>query len=91
MLAGGLGARPLHSSDLARLLLGRASGAIWCSSQYSRMKRPSARQVHLTPGGKKLLNVLAARHRDELLRLQGIFRVPGADELAAHSQPDDPG
>lgn len=38
-------------------------------------------EVHLTPGGKKLLNVLGAQHRDELLRLQGIFRVPGADEL----------
>ena len=39
-------------------------------------------EVHLTPGGRRLLNVLGAQHRDELLRLQGIFRVPGADELA---------
>jgi len=30
-----------------------------------------------------VLNALASQHRDELLRLQGIFRVPGADELDA--------
>ncbi|OYW24619.1 MAG: MarR family transcriptional regulator, partial [Hydrogenophilales bacterium 12-63-5] len=30
-----------------------------------------------------ILNDLVAQHREELLRLQGIFRVPGADELDA--------
>lgn len=40
-------------------------------------------EVHLTPKGNSVLNALASQHRDELLRLQGIFRVPGADELDA--------
>lgn len=42
-------------------------------------------EVSLTPTGRELLDTLARQHRDELLRLQGIFRVPGADELAAGS------
>jgi len=40
-------------------------------------------EVHLTPKGDSVLNALASQHRDELLRLQGIFRVPRADELDA--------
>ncbi|HMA11574.1 MAG TPA: MarR family winged helix-turn-helix transcriptional regulator [Steroidobacteraceae bacterium] len=44
-------------------------------------------EVHLTPQGDAVLNELAGEHRDELLRLQGIFRVPGADELDADKAP----
>lgn len=40
-------------------------------------------EVHLTPRGRELLNVLAGEHRDELLHMQGIFHVPGAEELDA--------
>lgn len=40
-------------------------------------------EVHLTPSGNDVLSALAGEHRDELLRLQGIFRVPGVDELNA--------
>jgi DNA-binding MarR family transcriptional regulator len=40
-------------------------------------------EVHLTAAGNEVLDALAGRHRDELLRLQGIFRVPGAEELDA--------
>lgn len=40
-------------------------------------------EVHLTPRGRELVNTVAAQHRDELLRLQGIFSVPGAEELDA--------
>lgn len=45
-------------------------------------------EVHLTAKGNELLNALAGQHRDELLRLQGIFRVPGADELATGKTSD---
>jgi len=38
-------------------------------------------EVHLTPEGEKLVGMLARKHRDELLKLQGIFRVPGSGEL----------
>jgi DNA-binding MarR family transcriptional regulator len=50
--------------------------------QVSRNDRRSV-EVHLTREGNDMLNELAAQHREELLRLQGIFRVPGADDLDA--------
>lgn len=52
----------------------------------SRVKGTSDRrevEVHLTPDGEKLVNKLARFHRDELLKLQGIFRVPGLADLGA--------
>ncbi len=39
-------------------------------------------EVHLTAEGTRLVGKLAAMHRDELINLQGIFRVPGADDFA---------
>ncbi|MGV8933938.1 MAG: MarR family winged helix-turn-helix transcriptional regulator [Gallionellaceae bacterium] len=38
-------------------------------------------EVHLHPSGEKLVGQLARMHRDELLKLQGIFQVPGSLEL----------
>jgi len=38
-------------------------------------------EVHLTDKGNKILNDLVAQHREELLRMQGIFHVPGAHDL----------
>jgi DNA-binding MarR family transcriptional regulator len=38
-------------------------------------------EVHLTSEGEKKVKKLARMHRDELLSLQGIFRVPGLQEL----------
>lgn len=43
-------------------------------------------EVHLTPKGNEVLSALAGQHRDELLRLQGIFRVPGVEQLDARKQ-----
>lgn len=40
-------------------------------------------QVHLTVEGEKMVSRLAGMHRDELLKLQGIFRVPGRTDLLA--------
>jgi DNA-binding MarR family transcriptional regulator len=39
-------------------------------------------EVHLTTKGARMIDKLARLHRDELLKLQGIFRVPGAGDLA---------
>lgn len=36
-------------------------------------------EVHLTPAGEKMVSKLARMHRDELLKLQGIFTVPGVE------------
>lgn len=38
-------------------------------------------EVHLTPAGEKTIGKLARLHRDELLKLQGVFQVPGMQEL----------
>ncbi len=39
-------------------------------------------EVRLTPAGMKAVDKIARMHRDELLSLQGIFQVPGSQELA---------
>ena len=38
-------------------------------------------EVHLLPMGTETVTKVARLHRDELLRPQGIFRVPGLGEL----------
>lgn len=38
-------------------------------------------EVHLTRKGGRLVEVLARLHRDELVRSEGIFTVPGKGEL----------
>lgn len=38
-------------------------------------------EVRLTPAGEKTVLKLARLHRDELLKLQGIFQVPDLKEL----------
>lgn len=42
-------------------------------------------QVHLTPAGVKKVAALARLHRDELLKLQGVFQVPDAQELLGNA------
>jgi DNA-binding MarR family transcriptional regulator len=45
-------------------------------------------EVHLTPRGAELVGALAGLHRDELIRLQGIFRVPGTEDLGLAKDAD---
>jgi DNA-binding MarR family transcriptional regulator len=40
-------------------------------------------RLYLTPEGNKLVRKIAGEHRNELLSLQGIFKIPGAKELGA--------
>jgi DNA-binding MarR family transcriptional regulator len=42
-------------------------------------------RIYLTPEGNKLVRKIAGAHRDELLNLQGVFKIPGANELGAAS------
>ena len=42
-------------------------------------------QIHLTPEGNKLVTKIAGLHRDELLSLQGKFRIPGRQALGSKS------
>lgn len=45
-------------------------------------------EVHLTPAGEKLVAQLARKHRDELLNLQGVFQVPGSEDLLGDDNDD---
>lgn len=38
-------------------------------------------EVSLTPGGDRMIAKLAARHRDELMRLEGVFKIPDARDF----------
>jgi DNA-binding MarR family transcriptional regulator len=42
-------------------------------------------QIYLTPEGNKLVQKIARAHRNELLSLQGVFKIPSAKELGAES------
>ncbi len=77
-------------SELAERLQSHHHGAVSLVSRCEKLglvERQVGRkdrrevEVHLTPKGRELLNVLAGEHRDELLQMQGIFHVPGAGEL----------
>ena len=79
-------------SELAERLQAHHHGAVSLISRCEKLglvKRQVGRsdrrsvEVHLTRAGSDVLNELAAQHREELLRLQGIFRVPGTEELDA--------
>ena len=44
-------------------------------------------EVHLTRKGERLVDRLARQHRDELIRLEGVFAVPGQEDLARTGHP----
>lgn len=46
-------------------------------------------EIHLTAKGVALVEQLARLHRDELLKLQGIFKVPGVQELEGTAEGPD--
>jgi DNA-binding MarR family transcriptional regulator len=41
-------------------------------------------EIHLTPEGDRLVKKIASLHRNQLLGLYGIFRVPGILELGSN-------
>ncbi|MGA8864242.1 MAG: MarR family transcriptional regulator [Gallionella sp.] len=42
-------------------------------------------QIYLTPEGDRLVKKIAGLHRNELLNLQGKFRIPGKQALGSKS------
>lgn len=50
-------------------------------------------EIHLTRKGEKLVERLARQHRDELIRIEGVFAVPGKERLTRAGSPtaEDPG
>lgn len=61
-------------------LISRCEKQGWVKRQTGRTDRRLV-EVHLTRTGNTILNDLVVQHREELLRLQGIFHVPGTNEL----------
>jgi DNA-binding MarR family transcriptional regulator len=48
-------------------------------------------EIHLTRTGERTVARLARLHRDELIRIEGIFAVPGKEQLASLRRQPDPG
>lgn len=44
-------------------------------------------EIHLTRKGEKLVEKLARQHRDELIRIEGMFAVPGKARLSRAGSP----
>ena len=44
-------------------------------------------QLYLTPEGNNLVTKIAGLHRDELLSLQGKFKIPGKQALGVNQRP----
>jgi DNA-binding MarR family transcriptional regulator len=78
-------------TELAEKLQAKHHGVVALVSRCEKLglvqRRPGRSdgrevEIHLTAKGTRLVDRLARLHRDELLRLQGMFTVPGAEELA---------
>jgi DNA-binding MarR family transcriptional regulator len=78
-------------TELAERLQSSHHGAVALVTRCEKLglveRRPGrtdgrAVEVHLTAKGEKLVARLARQHRDELMRLEGIFAVPGRAALA---------
>ncbi len=79
-------------TELAERLQAKHHGVVALVSRCERLglvvRRPGRSdgrevEVHLTPRGARAVARLAALHRDELLRLQGILAIPGHGAFAA--------
>jgi DNA-binding MarR family transcriptional regulator len=85
-------------SELAARLLAQHHGAVALVTRCGKLglveRRPGRHdgrevEVHLTAKGERLVAKLARQHRDELVRIEGIFAVPGRAQLGdARARPD---
>lgn len=86
-------------SELAERLVARHNGTVALVTRCEKLGLVARRagrkdgrevEVHLTRKGARLVARLARQHRDELLRLEGIFAVPDRERLrAADDEGDD--
>lgn len=79
-------------SELAERLQSHHNGVVSLASRCEKLgliyrKRGTVDkrevEIHLTPVGNKLVRRIAGLHRNELLGLQGVFKVPGGRELGS--------
>lgn len=78
-------------TELAERLQARHHGVVALVTRCEKLglveRRPGRAdgrevEVHLTRKGEKTVDRLARLHREELMRLEGIFTVPGKAQLA---------
>jgi DNA-binding MarR family transcriptional regulator len=78
-------------TELAQRLLSKHHGVVALIDRCERLqlleRRPGRQdrrevEVHLTAKGQRLVQRLARLHRDELVRLEGVFAVPVPGRLA---------
>jgi len=61
-------------------LISRCEKEGWVSRRQGEIDRREV-EVHLTAQGKRLVGQVALLHRDELLNLEGSFKVPAVQDL----------
>jgi DNA-binding MarR family transcriptional regulator len=80
--------------ELAERLQAHHHGVVSLVSRCEKLKLVYRKQgvmdrrsveVHLTPAGEEIVAKLARMHRDELLKVRGIFQVHGILDLGADS------
>lgn len=85
--------------ELAERLQAQPHGAVALISRCENLglveRRPGRSdgrevEVHLTRKGERLVDRLARLHRDELMRIEGVFAVPGREKLATSFDPGTP-
>lgn len=78
-------------TELAERLQSQHHGVVALVSRCAKLglveRRPGRAdgrevEIHLTRKGEKTVEHLARQHRDELMRIEGVFAVPGKDQLA---------
>lgn len=77
-------------TELAERLQAQHHGVVALVSRCENLglveRRPGrsdgrAVEIHLTRKGDRLVTRLASQHRDELIRIEGMFEVPGREQL----------
>lgn len=77
-------------TELAERLQAKHHGVVALVSRCEKLglveRRPGRSdgrevEIHLTRKGDKTVTRLASLHRDELIRIEGMFAVPGKDQL----------
>jgi DNA-binding MarR family transcriptional regulator len=93
-VAGFAGREWATITELAERLQAKHHGVVALVTRCEKLGRVERRpgrsdgrevEIHLTRKGARTVERLARLHRDELMRIEGIFEVPGRDALTRSS------
>lgn len=95
-IAGFAGREWATITELAERLQAKHHGVVALVTRCEKLglveRRPGRNdgrevEVHLTRKGERIVERLASQHRDELMRIEGLFAVPGRAQLARATSP----